>query len=356
MNLVKHFSIIFVSNFQETKFLPHVHDIYNKNRVRKLTKITSSGISLDASQEQIIRESKRIIVILTTTFMNEQAKNTRLIQILNDICLKNENDTIVIVISMGHTDQIAKHAFVNQLQNEPNMNVLRRLANRVKYRFRRNCGFNDAELLDWHDYHFWSKFFYLMPSYKEKLTKIVKIKKTEEKAPKKTLTKENKTESVKIVEEKKPEKVKTKVSKPVPIVAKPNTSRSEVREVSEPPKATPENAVKAPAKTENESNVTTKPSVCLNKRLERSYSNKIHPRQRRTLDEIDDNIDFWQKISAINPDSSTFEYEPIGVALIKGNKESLVKRFGSVFVHGANQVPKLSDQVLNQNEMGKFFL
>jgi hypothetical protein len=249
----------------------------------------------------------------TAGFLISSARNPRLVNVLNEIFRKDQKDTMIIIIKVGGQEEALSRDFIQRVE-ESGSSLNHFLNKHLVSRFNRNCGFNIVEILEWQDKNFWPKFLYLMPSYKDSITKTVVTKKVEK------VKKAEKTETAvraekKIRHDEKQRKTPTPPPPPLPL-----TESVQLKPSAQQPAT-------VAVKTENEIVKEAKPGQA--RRLSRSNSNRIHPRSRSTLDEVNENIDFWQKIAAINP-TSQFEYEPIGVAMIRGNRESLNKRFGGV--------------------------
>jgi hypothetical protein len=285
----------------EKKFMPNVFELYTKSSIKKMT-----TAYLSHTDEEELKNVKRIVVILSKKFLNDQGKNTQYMKCLNEICTRDKNDFSFIIVSVGEVDDTDKKHFLNQLQQNQTDSKIKRLINRLSGRIKRNFGLNDTELLYWHDKHFWSKFFYLMPP-----------------AP---VQKNAQRSSTPVIELRKYNKLSDSSS----MSGTPRQPLPPLKNVVKTSVASDLSSPKETFREENELNLVTKPYKKSQQRIHpnnnNSDSHSEQSKQRQLIKEND--VDIWRKISAITPDFDYYDYEPIGIALMKGNQESNVKRFG----------------------------
>lgn len=138
----------------DEKFLPRLQEAYSKNNIDKIT----NSDSLSPNEESLLRSATRILVFLTPRF----EKNGQLMKVLNEICLSDEYETMIIVVTVG---DVSRGELMDKLTEPPEgtgkfIKTWKRFIRFVKYQY----GFNYVEWLDWCTNHFWPKFFYLMPN------------------------------------------------------------------------------------------------------------------------------------------------------------------------------------------------
>ena len=89
-------------------------------------------------------------------------------------------------------------------------------------------------------------------------------------------------------------------------------------------------------KTEDEFDLITKAPFGV------KNSSRVHPKKSKKKEKEEEeyvrpnrgggaegSVDFWQNIAAIEPESATVsEFEPLGLAMVRGNQESNARRFG----------------------------
>lgn len=148
--------------------MPFFGDICKKAKCAKLTKFVN-GENSNLSQADVdkLKSSKRIILIVTKKFLNEEWKNKPFRDLLAEI---NRQDAYcsIILINLSEIDEDQLVNITNDIELRNNVGPILKfkyaLANNMKY----NCGLRDVETLDWHESNFWSKLNYLMPHTKLK--------------------------------------------------------------------------------------------------------------------------------------------------------------------------------------------
>jgi hypothetical protein len=139
----------------------------------KINKLTLSGRSVDKlsrENEKILKSSKRIVLVFTHDFADDEFKNKAFLNLLKSICSKDTNCTI-IAINKGLEKSMFKY-YVGYLKSPSvsekfdrngyyeRKSLSGRLASQVKY----NCGLKEVELLTFdRSNYFWRNFFYIMP-------------------------------------------------------------------------------------------------------------------------------------------------------------------------------------------------
>lgn len=140
----------------------------NKKRakVALLTRLGGANtVSLNQSDIDLLRSSKRIVLIVSKKFVNEEWTN----QVFKDTLVEiNRTDAYcsIILVNLSEIEWDNLEGMGKEIELSKNIGWVSRarnhLANRVKY----NCGIKDVECVDFNATTFWSDLSYLMPRHR----------------------------------------------------------------------------------------------------------------------------------------------------------------------------------------------
>lgn len=143
-----------------------------RDKVALLTRLGgASTVSLNQSDIDLLRSAKRIILIVSKKFVNEEWTNEKFKDTLMEI---NRTDAYcsIILINLSEVEWDDLEKMGKDIEINKNIGWVSRtrnqLANRVKY----NCGIRDVECLDFNATTFWSELSYLMPRHRYEAVRI----------------------------------------------------------------------------------------------------------------------------------------------------------------------------------------
>lgn len=258
-----------------------VEKLPKRAKVNKINRVTG-----DENENDTLRSSKRVIIIMTKKFYNDEWQNAAFRENLNKICRKELNTSIIIVNVSDLSDK-ELHDLRNQIElgSDELSNVRLKLANQIRY----NCSLRDVEIIDWNETNFWGKMNYLLPYKSASNGPIGGVKET---------PKYKKIENREVV---------------------PKIHPNVAVEVKNPVEAAPESGRKESVMVENEFNLITK----LRKSID---AKRVTPVQKDDVISVKDD-QFWNSLILTK---SEYNFEPIGYAgsSVSGNRESNLNRFG----------------------------
>jgi hypothetical protein len=150
----------------DEQFLPQLSQFENNFKIHKLSLYHRSSDKISRENEKILRGSKRIILVFSKKFLEEEWANKSFRNVLRDIC-QNDKLCVIICINVGEFRQKKIDQYLLDLETTlydylSNDNE-RSLSSRIKSRIRYNCGLNNLERLHVDDKNFWRKFNFMMP-------------------------------------------------------------------------------------------------------------------------------------------------------------------------------------------------
>ena len=150
----------------DEQFLPQLSQFENNFKIHKLSLYHRSSDKISSGNEKILRGSKRIILIFSKKFLEEEWANKSFRNVLRDIC-QNDKLCVIICVNVGEFRQKKIDQYLLDLETTlydylSNDNE-KSLSSRIKARIRYNCGLNNLERLHVEDKNFWRKFNFMMP-------------------------------------------------------------------------------------------------------------------------------------------------------------------------------------------------
>lgn len=175
----------FDENWVDEEFLSEILRYEANFKVHKLAFTGRSIDKMSRENEKIMRTSKRLILIFSQDFAEDEFKNRAFLSILKDV-VQNDPNCIVIAINKGIDAKYFDYC-VNYLDSptldhknfERNgyyekKSACGRLMANIKY----HCGLRDVERLDFGRQDFWKNFFYTMPMFDFDDTKASSVTKS----------------------------------------------------------------------------------------------------------------------------------------------------------------------------------
>lgn len=155
----------FDESWVDEDFIPELTHYENNYKIHKLNIHSRSSDKVTRENERVLRASKRIILIFTPDFIEDDFKNKTFVNLLREI--KYDPNVCIIAINKNLDDLAFKH-WVRLLNsqvnyNSPNIAPRRSIFTVLKSRIKYNCGLREVETLNFRERSFWRKFFYIMP-------------------------------------------------------------------------------------------------------------------------------------------------------------------------------------------------
>ena len=296
----------------EEKFLPQFSDYSRGYKIHKLK--MNNGPNLDKEQVEILRSSKRIIIVFTKNFVSNEWSNQDFRSLIKDITV-NDPYCVVVPVNVGEVTQEEVDKYMKELTDDgEKKNAVQKARAKLQENIRHNCGLKDVESLNWQRDSFWKKLSYIMPFVKnrEKPTEITGSGKY------KKLVKEAVSDSPRA----------RPAPKPTPPTPKIESSQTSLRSEHKDLFISNENElplITSLTKSIEESKRATKEKGVDAKRIF-PVNEPDSARSKAGDTSARDNL--WITV----PIGESDTYEPIGTAgsSTKGNKEAYLNRFGIV--------------------------
>lgn len=260
----------------------------------KAIKLQSSNPILSEDQIELIRQSRRVVLVFTRKFLENEWKNKQLHELLRNIYFNDVNCVIVALVIGDINKEEEKNFMIDIDPTLDNQTKLEKFRRSLEKRIRHNTSLEHVEIVEWHEEGFFDNFKFLMP-------------------PVKTVTKPSYT------------KIPTKKEQPIPIrTESPADSYVAERRYSISSNDLP--LITSLSKSIEETMRSNKLAL---------GSQRVYPindpglppqnKQRMTKGMIP-NQNFWISM----PTAQTEVYEPVSTAgpANAGNKEAYLKRFG----------------------------
>lgn len=272
-------------------FIPNLQDMKKNYKIFRIKKFPQTEAELSVEQSDGIKLTRRIVLLFTKKFIENEWTNSTLKSLLQQIAYKDPNCFIMGICVGEVTKQQLKQNLKDLQSDEDKKNILARIRSKIAAKVKYNSSLNDIEMLNFHSITFWTKLAYVLPDADEIISSVKK-------------------DTINY----------TKIVNP------PGSALGSALDVGR----------KSSVVVDNELPLVTK----LRKTIE---ARKVVPSQsesRRVEPNVDDDA-FWSNLLSLNKEE--FDFEPVGVAVSRGNRKSNLNRFG---------VP-LSNKDVNQIKSGK---
>lgn len=306
---------IFCNHYDELwvdkNFMPKIFEFKKGFKIYNLSDLSQSDLTLDKEKIEVVKASKRLVLIVTKKFIQNEWSNNNIRDLIKDISVKDQ-DCSILAICVGDVTvkQIKQH--MNEIEPDENKkNILTKLRAKLASRINYNLHLRNIEIFDFHKDNFWNRFHYALPS--------KKLKKSNEII--------DSTENIKSTQK-------------LPPLENPEKNRSDRKS-----SIIVENDIQLVSRAKNSVNDSKVKAIKL------IDSKKVYPKKNENREEIKSKLllkddEFWE--------ASETKYEPVGSAgsSSKGNKQSYLNRFGLPPLNGPvieNPEPKKIKNVEENN-------